>query len=67
MTDPEAKNTSSAKIIDSEYHFSLKKKNHSSFLEKGPISGPGQKIIKMSLTLHTQESKDSVQKHWGHV
>ena len=26
MTDPEAKNTSSAKIIDSEYHFSLKKK-----------------------------------------
>ena len=64
MTNPEAKNTSSTKIIDSKYHFPIKEK---SFLEECQISGLRQKINKMSLKPHTPESKESVQEHCGNI
>lgn len=44
MTNPVAKNTSSAKIIGSKYHFPLRK---TSFLEKCQIPSLGQKMNKI--------------------
>lgn len=63
MTNPVAKNTSSAKIIDSKYHFPPKE---TSSLEKCQIPGLGQKMNRTNLKYLIPESKDRVQDHEDH-